>query len=134
MADSLIKGLGGGTPELIDSTGQSLHVYITGGSGSGGSVPVTPTKGTLTDRSGILAAANVAQTIANANANRKYFIFENQSSGNLWINFTATAVEDEPSIMIVPTGSMVMEAGFISTEAISVIGATMGQAWSAKEA
>ena len=131
MADLSIKGIGGSGLELITSTSAALDVNIKSGASSG--TPVTPTKGTTTDRSGSIASGTVAQTLAAANATRKYFLFVNQSAGNMWLNFTTTATMDQPSILIVPTGSLAMEAGFVSTEAISVIGATTGQKWSAKE-
>jgi len=130
MADLSIKGIGGSGLELITSTSAALDVNIKSGTATTAS---TPTKGTLTDRSGSITVGGTAQTLAAANGSRKYFLFVNQSSGNMWINFTTTAVADQPSILIVPTGSLVMEAGFVSTEAISVIGATTGQKWMAKE-
>ena len=130
MADLSIKGIGGSGLELITSTSAALDVNIKSGTATTAS---TPTKGTLTDRSGSIASGTVAQTLAAANATRKYFLFVNQSAGNMWLNFTTTAIMDQPSILIVPNGSLVMEAGFISTELISVIGATTGQKWMAKE-
>ena len=130
MADLSIKGIGGAGLELITSTSAALDVNIKSGTATTAS---TPTKGTLTDRSGSITSGTVAQTLAAANATRKYFLFVNQSAGNMWLNFTTTATMDQPSILIVPTGSLAMEAGFISTELISVIGATTGQKWMAKE-
>ena len=130
MADLSIKGIGGAGLELITSTSAALDVNIKSGTATTAS---TPTKGTLTDRSGSITSGTVAQTLAAANATRKYFLFVNQSAGNMWLNFTTTATMDQPSILIVPTGSLAMEAGFVSTELISVIGATTGQKWMAKE-
>ena len=132
MADTALKGYGSGGLEGITSTSAALDVNLKGSSSSG-SVPVTPTKGTLTDRSGSLTLGGTAQSLAGANATRKYFLFVNQSAGNMWLNFTTTATQDQPSILIVPNGSLVMESGFVSTEAISVIGATTSQKWTAKE-
>lgn len=131
MADTALKGYGASGLEGITSTTQALDVNLKGT--TGGSVPVTPTKGTLTDRSGSLTLGGTAQTLAASNSSRKYFLFVNQSSGNMWLNFTTTATQDQPSILIVSNGSLVMESSFVSTEAISVIGATTGQKWSAKE-
>ena len=90
--------------------------------------------GTLIDRSGTITLGGTAQSLAPANANRKYFIFQNISAANLYINFTAAAVASQPSITIAAGGSYVMESSFVSSEAISVIGATTGQAFTAKEA
>ncbi len=89
--------------------------------------------GTLTDISGTITTGGTAQTLAAANANRKYLLIQNNSSAALWFNFTATAVTSEPSLQLAVGGSFVMETGLISTEAISIIGATTGQAFSAKE-
>lgn len=91
------------------------------------------TAGTLTNRSGTITLGGTAQTLAAANATRKYILIENVSSGDLWINFTTTAVINQPSFKIVANGSFVMEGTFISTELISIIGATTSQAFTAKE-
>ena len=90
--------------------------------------------GTLIDRSGTITLGGTAQSLAPANASRKYFLFQNISAGNLYINFTTTAVALQPSITVAAGGSFVMESSFVSGEAISVIGATTGQAFTAKEA
>jgi len=132
MSASIIQGVGGGGLEEIQSTGRSLNVHVTGGGTGGG--PITPTQGTLTDRSGTIATGGVAQTVCAANGSRQYLLFENVSDADLWINFTTTAVLNEPSFRIVSKGSLVMESSFITTEALSVIGANTGQAYTCKEA
>ena len=137
MGDTILKGYAGGsvvTGSLaqVGVTNHALDVNVASGTISTG--PITPTKGTLTNRSGAITNGGTAQTVAAVNANRQYFFFENVSLGDLWINFTTTAVIGQPSIKIAPKGAFVMEASFISTEAISVIGATTAQAWTAKEA
>lgn len=91
------------------------------------------TPGSLTDRSGTITSGGTAQTLAAANTARKYLFVENVSIGDLWINFTTTAVANQPSILIKANGSFVMEGTYISTEAVSIIGATTGQAFTAKE-
>lgn len=89
--------------------------------------------GALTDRSGTIAAGGASQQIAAALATRRYFFFENVSAEDLWINFGVAAVAGQPSIKVPSGGSFVMESGFISNQAINVIGATTGSAFSAKE-
>jgi hypothetical protein len=131
MSSAKIQGVGAGGLEEITSTSRALDVNVKSGGTGGG--PITPTTGVLTDRSGTLAAGGVAQTVCAANGVRKYFLFENVSTADLWINFTTAAVIGEPSIRITPKGSLVMESSFISTEAVSVIGATISQAYTAKE-
>lgn len=100
-----------------------------------GGVPVEPVQGTLTDRSGTLTAGATAQILAAANASRHYLFIENPSNQteSLWINFTTTAVRSEPSIEIPPGAAFTMEAGFVSTELVSVIATTINHPWIAKE-
>lgn len=99
----------------------------------GSVVAVTPSQGTLTDKSGTISSGGAAQTLAAANTSRKYLLIVNVSAETLWINFTTAAVQTQPSVPIVPNGSYVMEASYISTELISIIGATTGSAFTAKE-
>ena len=94
---------------------------------------ISPAQSTVTDRSGTISSGGVAQTLANANTSRKYLIIQNLSAENLYINFTTTAVQGQPSLLLLPNGSFVMEGSFVSTEAVSIIGATTGSAFAAKE-
>ncbi len=95
--------------------------------------PLVNASGTLIDRSGTLTAGGTAQLLAAANPTRVYLFIQNVSSANLWINFTSAAVQSQPSILLLPYGSFVMEANFVSTEAVYIVGATTSQAWVAKE-
>ena len=91
--------------------------------------------GALTDHSGTIATGGVAQAVVVANAARKYLFFENVSDTDMWINFTATAVAAQPSILIKANGgSYIMESAFVSNEAVSVMCATTGKAFVYKEA
>lgn len=94
---------------------------------------VSPSQGTLTDRSGAITTGGTAQVLMAANSTRRYILFQNTSIADLWINFTTTAAQTQPSFKIPANGSFGMENGFVSTEAISIIGATTGQAFTAKE-
>jgi hypothetical protein len=139
MGDIALKGyLGGvssgGNLAQVGVTNHALDVNVASGTFSVSTGPITPTKGTLTDRSGTITAGGAAQQVAAANANRQYFLFENVSDQDMWINFGVAAVAANPSFKIVPTGSLVMESSFITTESISVFAATTGKAFSAKEA
>jgi hypothetical protein len=93
-------------------------------------------EGSLTNRSGTITAGGVAQTLAAANASRHYLLVQNPSNAteSLWYNFTTAAVVGQPSIELMPGEGFVMETGFCSTEAVSVIAATTSHAYSAKEA
>jgi hypothetical protein len=98
-----------------------------------GTVTANPAIGTLTDRSGSITTGGTAQQLAAANATRKYLLIQNISAGDLWLNFTTTAVSDQPSIKLTPGSSFSMEGSYVSTEAVSVIGATTGQKFTSKE-
>lgn len=91
-------------------------------------------QGYLTDRSGTITAGGTAQVVMVENEYRNYLFMQNVSSGDLWINFGATAVASQPSIRLVPGDSFTMEQSFVSVESVSIIGATTGQAYSAREA
>lgn len=118
-----------GTGIMIDgSTGGGGVVMVDG------TVTVQSSSGALTDGSDTITTGGVSQQIFAAKTGRKYFFFENVSSGDLWINFGGAATVAQPSIKVVANGSFVMECMFISDQAIHVIGATTGQEFSAKEA
>lgn len=90
------------------------------------------TWGTITNRSSTITAGGTAQTLAAANMNRRYLFIQNISSEDLWFNIGTTAVADQPSIKLTP-GSSFEFAEFVPVEAISIIGATTGSKFVAKE-
>lgn len=95
---------------------------------------IQPATGNLTDRSGSVGTGGQSQLLAPANPDRKYLFVQNNSTGDLWINFSAAATTAPPSIKI-PTGAFwFMEASFVSAEPIYITGATTSQAYTAKEA
>jgi len=60
---------------------------------------------------------------------------QNVSSNTLWINFNTDANEDQPSMQLLANGgSFVMEASAIVTDSVSIIGGTVAQSYTAKEA
>ena len=91
------------------------------------------TAGALTDRSGTIAAGGAAQQVAAANVNRKYLLIQNLSAADLWVNFGAAAVASQPSVRLAPGAALVMRGDYVDTQAVSVVGATAGQAFTAKE-
>lgn len=106
---------------LVDSSGHLLVAITSGG-------------GALTNISGSIAAGATAQTISAATPARRYFFIQNlDASEDLWINFGTAAVADQPSIKIEAGGSFSMEDSFVSTQLISVIAATTGHKYTAKE-
>lgn len=89
----------------------------------------------LSDHSGTIGAGGTAQTIIPANTSRRYLLVQNVSDAVMWVDIGATAVESQPSILLLANGgSLVFEGAFIPTGLVSVRGATTGKAFTAKEA
>lgn len=84
-----------------------------------------------TDRSGSITLGNTQQQIAPANEYRRALVFQNISAADLWIN-----PHGNPAA-IDTAGSFKITAGTIfqvlTNKAVSVIGATTGQKFSATE-
>lgn len=112
----------------VDSSGNLVISSITPQT-----VTVAPSQGTVTDRSGTITLGGTAQTIAAANAARKYLLIQNSSDTDMWCNFTTTAVNSQPSFKIPAGAGFFMESGYVSTELVSCIGATTGKIFTAKE-
>jgi len=106
-----------------------------GGAAASASLPVVATVAgvTYTDRSGTITAGGTAQQLAAANASRKGYFIQNNSSGDIWINSVTTAVLSQPSLKIVTGAIYECPANGAPVTAISIIGATTGQAFSARE-
>jgi hypothetical protein len=116
----------------IDGSDKARALAISADGGL--TLTMLPSAGTLNDKSGTITTGDTAQTLAVVNADRRYLFIQNvDTSEDLWINFTTAAVKDEPSIKIEAGGSFTMEGSFVSTELVSVIAATTGHKWTAKE-
>lgn len=89
--------------------------------------------GSLTDQSGEISTGGQAQQLMAANVNRRYLLIQNLSNGDLWFDFGVDAQADQPSVKLSPGAAFVMESTFVSTQALSIFGATTGQAFAAKE-
>lgn len=100
-----------------------------------GDFGISPAQGALTDRSGTITSGGAAQNAMAANTSRKYLFILNPATATevLWFNLTTTATAASPSIQLAAGQSFVMEAGFVSTAAVSVIAATTGHAFTALE-
>ena len=85
------------------------------------------------DKSGTIAAGGTAQVMAAANTSRKGFWIQNASTGDLWINTLATAVQSSPSMKIAAGQIYETPLNGCPTGAVSVIGAVTGQAFTARE-
>lgn len=88
----------------------------------------------MTDRSGTITLGGTAQSLMAANPSRKGYLIQNNSAGTLWFNeLGATAVQAAPSISIAAGALYQSPSPGASALAISIIGATTGQAFSARE-
>lgn len=94
---------------------------------------VAPPIPTLTNISGTVTTGATAQNAAASNATRKGYSLQNQSSGNLWFSTLATAVQSQPSFLLAPGDFYETPPGGQGTGAISIIGATTGQAFAGRE-
>lgn len=116
-------------PTLTD--GQRGDLQLT----STGSARVTLDNGAsaLVDKSGTITSGGVAQTLAASNAARFGFMIQNNSTGDEWFSTLATAVASQPSIRLAPGAMYESPPNMRATGAISIIGATTAQAFSARE-
>ena len=90
------------------------------------------------DNSGTIAAGGTSQGVFVANPSRRYLMIQNLSSGTLWVGLGAAAVQGAGSIALAgaasaPGGSVTFEGPWVPSDAIYVVGATTGQAYTAKE-
>jgi hypothetical protein len=89
---------------------------------------------TKTDRSGTVTTGATAQTLMPANSARLGWQLQNNSVGDIWFNeLGATAVANQPSFKLAPGDSYESPVGATTTAAISIIGATTGQPFTARE-
>lgn len=88
---------------------------------------------TMTDKSGTITTGGTAQTPIASNAARKGFEIQNLSTGDLWFSTLAAAVQSQPSVKIAAGQLYETPAGGAGTGAVSLIGATTGQAFMARE-
>lgn len=98
-------------------------------------MPIGGARGALTDRSGTITEGGTAQELADENTSRQLLFIQNASAGDLWIDIGDTAVEASPSVRIRSGEYVNFEVpGYVPTGAVSIIGGTTGQAFTAKEA
>lgn len=97
---------------------------------------VIANRGTLTDRSGTIATGGQSQLVAPAFAYRSYLFVQNPSSAaeSLFVNFSFPANMGTGSYELLPGASIEMKLlGFVSIEAVNVVAATTGHAFTYKE-
>ncbi len=99
-------------------------------------IPTAALTLTYTDRSGTITTGGTPQTMMIANTNRKALYIRNPSDAteDLWICFTgAAAVSGAGSVPIAPGSEWKEQGGGVTTQAVSVFGATTAHAWIALE-
>ncbi len=94
-------------------------------------LPVQNVSASPVDRSSTITAGGTAQVLLAANANRKGIEFFNNSVGSLWLNVVGTATAGGGSIEVRSGGYW--SPSVCPVTAISVIGATTGQAFTCWE-
>ena len=109
---------------------------LVGGSAvsSSNPLPIVFSTTTITSRSGTIATGATAQSLMVANAARKGWFIQNNSTGDLWVNrFGGTAIAGQPSLLI-PAGALYETPdGGSGGNALSIYGATTGQTFTAAE-
>ena len=85
------------------------------------------------NRGGTIAAGGAAQTLMAANLVRRGFELQNLSTGDLWISEFGDAAASQPSKRIAAGALYETPAHACPTAAISIFGATTGQAFAARE-
>ena len=97
-------------------------------------LPIVFSTATITSRSGTIATGGTAQSLMAANAARKGWFIQNNSTGDLWVNrFGGTAIAGQPSLLI-PAGALYETPdGGSGGNALSIYGATTGQTFTAAE-
>lgn len=89
---------------------------------------------TQTNKSGTITTGGQSQLLMAANANRRSYWLQNQSSGSLWINrFGNAATAGQPSIEIRSGGYFETPSNGSGTSAVYIYGATTGQAFACGE-
>lgn len=146
MADNTIlnSGAGGDVIATDDISGvkyQRVKVNFGADGASsdvavGNGLPITSSNVTVTNRSGSITTGNTAQQLMAANSLRKGFWIQNISAGDLYISDVGTATNNSVtpnSLVIKPDVIYESPFGGTSSAAISIIGATTGQKFVARE-
>ena len=93
------------------------------------------TRGPMKDSSGTITLGGTAEPLMDENLGRSNLLIQNQDSTDpIWVDFDGvTAVESQPSIQIPAGVAYEREGVHIPTGAISIVGPTTNQAFTAKE-
>jgi hypothetical protein len=130
-ANVLIRGLAVGSPTTITTQPSgtqtvSVGVALPTGANTIGTVVTQPIRAAISQVNATTTTGGTAQTALAALATRNGFEVFNTSAGTLWLNIGGAAAVNV-GIPILPNGSYSSPGEFVSTSAISIIGATTGQ-------
>ena len=141
MLSSFMKFVSGKWSNVNVSESDPMPVNIIGGGiklklggtdiSSSNPLPVQNVSASPVDRSSTITAGGTAQSLLAANANRKGIEFFNNSVGSIWLNVVGTATAGDGSIEV--RGGGYWSPPVVPVTAISVIGATTGQAFTCWE-
>lgn len=121
-------------PALGTAGTPSADVISIQGVATGVALPAdTVVRSSASSRSGAIVTGGTAQVLAVANASRRGFSIQNQSQGNLWFSGLGGATADNNSLLLAPGDLYESAPQHIGTGAISIVGATAGQAFYARE-
>lgn len=123
------------TPVRVQVDNPQTSVSITGTPTVAVSGPVTVNTAsgvTTTDRSGTLTTGGTAQVLAPADAARRGGWIQNNSTGDLWVSEVGTATMGGSALRIPAGVAYEWPSHGIPVTALSIIGATTGQAFSAR--
>lgn len=97
-------------------------------------VPLSAIESTPTDGGGTITTGGTSQVIFAANPNRRYFEFQNTSDTTMYVDFNQAATNSgTKSWTIVAAGSYVNPSNYCPTTSITVLCATTGKTFTAKQ-
>ncbi len=127
---------------VADANNNLVPVHAPASTASGVATPVGPQNplpvinaagAAATDGSGTLAAGGSAQTLFGGIVPTSGFLVQNNSSAALWISDVGAASSGGASLQIAANGGIFMTpSGYKPAGAVSLFGATTGQAFAAR--
>jgi hypothetical protein len=127
----------GAPTTLVDTNERALGtvgnpIYTAGSAAAPEVATIIGNQVTYTDRSGTVTTGGTAQVLMALNASRRGFLVQNNSTGTLTINSVGTATTTA-GIVIAPGQLYEAQETGVPTTAISILGATTGQRFDARE-
>jgi hypothetical protein len=107
-------------------------IYVAGTVSLDAAALAALTTGAPVNRSGTITTGGTAQNVFAAAARRSYF-FQNISAGDLWASWVGTAVADAAGSFKIVAGAAIQSESIAENTALSVVGATTGQKFTAWE-